>query len=155
MPQLAAAWKLARWLTRNDRDAEDVVQEAYLRAYRYFDGFHGEDARAWLLAIVRNAFYDSLPGGPPIEPFDETLGPADWSGDPARLAERVDDGRRVDAALQRLPAAYREVLVLRDIADCSYREIADITAVPAGTVMSRLSRARALLARYLAEGEGD
>jgi RNA polymerase sigma-70 factor (ECF subfamily) len=155
MPHLKVAWHLARWLARNDSDAEDVVQEAFLRAFRYFDGFHGGNARAWLLTIVRNAYYDSLPTGLPTEPLDEELGPADWSNNPEQLAERRDDCLQVNTALRRLPAAYRELLLLREIADCSYRDIADITGVPAGTVMSRLSRARALLVHYLAEGEEE
>lgn len=156
MPHLNVAWHLARWLTRNDSDAEDVVQNACLRAFRYFDSFRGDDARAWLLAIVRNSYYDSLPSGLPPEPLDEDEhAQADWSANPEQLALRADALQWVNSALRLLPAAYREVLVLRDIAECSYRDIADITGIPVGTVMSRLSRARALLAHYLAKSEED
>ncbi|MCW3479172.1 sigma-70 family RNA polymerase sigma factor [Neisseriaceae bacterium JH1-16] len=156
MPHLKVAWHLARWLARNDHDAEDVVQEAFLRAFRYFDGFHGGNARAWLLTIVRNAYYDSLPSGLPTEPLDEDdhgMALADWSANPEQLAQRSDDCLQVNTALRRLPPVYREVLVLREIAECSYRDIADISGVPVGTVMSRLSRARAMLLHYLAESE--
>jgi RNA polymerase sigma-70 factor (ECF subfamily) len=156
LPHLDVAWHLARWLTRNDSDAEDVVQEAYLRAFRYFDGFSGQDARAWLLAIVRNAFYDSLPSGLPPEPLDEDMPEqADWSSNPEQQALRADAIKWVNSALRLLPAGFREVLVLRDIADCSYQQIADITGIPLGTVMSRLSRARAQLAHYLAASEEE
>lgn len=150
MPHLPVAWNLARWLARNDADAEDVVQEACLRALRYLDGFQGLDARAWLLTIVRNAFYDSLPHKPPHDEFDEAMhGEADSATNPEQLALRANSQDEVNAALRSLPPQYREVLILREMSDFSYRDIAIITGVPVGTVMSRLSRARSLLLQQL------
>lgn len=166
---LDAAYNLARWLSRSDTDAEDIVQEASLRAFRSFDGFRGDNARPWLLAIVRNACYDWLRrsrAGERDEPFDEELH-AGSDGDPfpmGRIAgpeaelERTELREQIDDALERLPIAFREVVVLRDIEDLSYREIADVAHVPIGTVMSRLARGRRLMMTYLAQskpGAGD
>lgn len=152
LPHLNRAWQLARWLARNDVQAQEVVQEAWLRAWRYFDGFSGnaEDARAWLLAIVRNAFYDSVAVKPETEPLDEA-GPdaVDWRFNPEILAARADARRVLEQALRQLPVAYREMIVLRELAECTYEEIATLTGLPAGTVMSRLSRARSQLAQLL------
>lgn len=161
MPHLDAAYNLARWLTRSDTDAEDVVQEACLRAYKYFDGFEGENAAAWLLAIVRNACFTWLKANrPPQEVGDldslaeevSTDAAAPWSGssralgtDPETLVMEGRDKARLNTLISELPAVFREVLVLRELEDLSYREIAAIAGVPIGTVMSRLARARKLL----------
>ncbi|MFC3110636.1 sigma-70 family RNA polymerase sigma factor [Undibacterium arcticum] len=166
LPHLHAAYNLARWLTRSDGDAQDVVQEAYLRAFRYFDAFHGHDGRSWLLAIVRNTYYS---GAKQHEhelrevQFDEDHLSADeiaeihahfgGDNDPAAILQRGDESRRVHRALERVPTAFREVLILRELEDLSYREIADIAGIPVGTVMSRLARGRKLLAAYLLERE--
>jgi RNA polymerase sigma-70 factor (ECF subfamily) len=153
LPHLDAAYNLARWLTRDQRDAEDVVQEAYLRAFRFFSGFRGGDERAWLLKIVRNTFYNwlhtnrSLRGA---EEFDEKLFPVD-----SRIpyAEEVllqnDNTTLVRKALEKLPQNYREILILREFEEMSYKEIAEITGMPIGTVMSTLARARGRLREVL------
>jgi RNA polymerase sigma-70 factor, ECF subfamily len=154
LPHLDAAYNLARWLVRNGQDAEDVVQEAILRALRFFDGFHGGSGRAWLLAIVRNVCYDWLRRHRPSEtpaPFDEevhSLGAP--SPTPEDLAIEQGDRLRVREALETLPATWREVLILRELEGLSYKEIADIAGVKIGTVMSRLARARAGLQQQLA-----
>ena len=157
LPHLDAAWNLARWLTRSDHDAEDVVQEAYLRALRFFDGFHGAQSRPWLLAIVRNTAYSWMEknrtGTVPLAE-DGTHDGIDDAG-PESLAMRGDERRRVNAALARLPTEFREVMVLREMEDLSYREIAQVAAIPLGTVMSRLARGRKLLSGYLAGGEKE
>ena len=148
LPHLDAAFNLARWLLRSGADAEDVAQEAMLRSYRFFSGFHGGDVRAWLLQIVRNTCYSWLEKnrhGKDMTEFDEeTHGPAspNPSPNPEALAIAGDDRERLTAALETLPARFREVLVLRELEGCSYKEIATITAIPIGTVMSTLSRAR-------------
>ena len=161
LPHLDAAYNLARWLTRDDQDAQDVVQEAYLRAFRYFHALRGEDARAWLLAIVRNTGYAWLQSNRPAEvvalddagavPADaESAGhmaPAD--GNPEVILLQSVNRKLVNQALEDLPVAYREVLVLRELEDLSYKEIASIAGVPLGTVMSRLARGRELLRRLL------
>jgi RNA polymerase sigma-70 factor, ECF subfamily len=161
MPHLDAAYNLARWLTRNDSDAQDVVQDAYLRAFKYFDSFQGENPSAWLLAIVRNACFTWMRRNRPSEEVagsdaidDETAGNAepllgggsrDLATDPETLLIEGRDRTRVNELVAQLPAEFREVIVLREIEDLSYREIADIVGIPIGTVMSRLSRARGLL----------
>ena len=157
LAHMDSAFNLAFWLTRSRQDAEDIVQEAYLRAYKFFDGFHGDDGRAWLLAIVRNTFYSTWRKRPPEETHaeideDSLLWGARseaWDLDPAITYARKTDRERIDRALMRLPLEFREVVILRELEDLSYREIAEMLSVPSGTVMSRLSRARALLARYL------
>jgi len=159
-PHLSAAYNLARWLTRDPHDAEDVVQEAYLRALRYFDSFRGDDGKAWLLTIVRNTFYSwhqSRRDGEVSANRDageEIANMADESAEPpdAWLA-RLDDRRALDAAIEALPAEFREVIVLRELEDLSYKEIAGVAGVPIGTVMSRLSRARTLLRAQLSKGD--
>ena len=150
---LDAAYNLARWLMRNETEAEDVVQEAYLRAISHFAGFRGGDGRAWLLTIVRNSCYDRLrqkgASGQNTN-FDEAVHSAGrQTPDPETallLAERTELVRK---SLAELPAQYREVLVLRELEQLSYREIANIAGIPLGTVMSRLSRARQRLQESL------
>jgi RNA polymerase sigma-70 factor, ECF subfamily len=154
LPHLDAAYNLARWLVRSPADADDVVQEAYLRALRFFDGFRGGDSRAWILKIVRNTCYSwarkNAPGGTEEE-FDETMHSKEEQREDAeaKLVARAESDR-VRKALQALPDAFREVLVLREIEGLSYKEIADVTGVPMGTVMSSLSRARQRLREQLA-----
>src|ERR1700756_3726025 len=153
LPHLDAAHNLARWLTRNQQDAEDVVQEAYLRAFRFFPGFRGGDARAWLMKIVRNTCYTWLHANRPLQDateFDENLYPLDSHAlNPEQVVLQKDSGALVRKALEMLPTNFREVLILREIEGMSYREIADITGMPAGTVMSSLSRARGRLRQVL------
>ena len=149
MPHLDAAFNLARWLTGNTADAEDVVQDAYLRAFRYLDTFHGDKFRAWLLTIVRNSFLDWLKDNRSGDQFFQPA-PADleWTdpepGPEAMLLDRVDS-ETLSTLMSQLPAEYREVLILREIEDLSYKDIAAVTGSPPGTVMSRLSRARLAL----------
>ncbi len=153
MPHMDAAYNLARWLTRDDRDAEDLVQEAYLRAFRFFDSFRGESSRAWLLKIVRNTFYTSLQRKahePALPLDDELLDAACENCDPETIALASADQDRLRQALEALPDEYREALVLRELEGLSYREIAAIAGVPLGTVMSRLARARRQLQQRLA-----
>ena len=158
LPHSDAAYNLARWLTRNDQDAEDVVQEAYMRALRFFDGFRGGEARPWLLAIVRHTCYSWLEKNRPAEVsagYDDTadaeragfdagmLGAA--ADNPEAIALRNAHRRILNQAIAALPLAFREVLILRELEDLSYKEIARVIDVPLGTVMSRLARARKLL----------
>jgi RNA polymerase sigma-70 factor (ECF subfamily) len=153
LPHLHAAYNLARWLVRREQDAEDVVQEAYLRAYRFFSGFHGGDARAWLLQIVRNTSYTWLQQNRPQESaaeFDEEMhSDTQIPVNPETLAMESANRERLHRALEELPPNFREVLVLRELEGCSYKEIAEITGIPIGTVMSSLSRARQRLALAL------
>ena len=158
MPHLDDAYTLARYLTRNAQDADDVVQDAYLRAFKFFSGFKGDNPRAWLLAIVRNCFYSWLKAKPrgqaaslsdiDLDDLDSASVTSDlWTSgadDPEKTLARIDDATTVRDLVESLPALFREVLVLREMDDLSYREIAEITGVPIGTVMSRLARARAL-----------
>ena len=144
LPHVDAAFNLARWLLRGRTDAEDVAQEALLRACRFIRGFHGGDARAWLLQIVRNTCYTWLEKNRPMElsmEFDEEIH-LQACATPETLAIAGDDRERLILALETLPPRFREVLVLRELEGCSYKEIAAITALPIGTVMSSLSRAR-------------
>jgi RNA polymerase sigma-70 factor, ECF subfamily len=144
LPHVDAAFNLARWLLRGRSDAEDVAQEALLRACRFFGGFNGGDARAWLLQIVRNTCYTWLEKNRPMElsmEFDEELH-QQTTATPETLAIIADDHKRLTLALETLPPRFREVLVLRELEGCSYKEIATITSIPIGTVMSSLSRAR-------------
>jgi RNA polymerase sigma factor (sigma-70 family) len=154
---LDAAYNLARWLMRNETDAEDLVQEAYVRAFTHFAGFRGGDGRAWLLAIVRNSCYDRLKQQGVQDhytAFDEAVHSTDRQTlNPETsllLAERAE---LVRESLAELPAEYREILVLRELEHLSYREIATIAAIPLGTVMSRLSRARQRLQQSLCQPE--
>mgnify|MGYP000847075836 CR=1 FL=1 len=162
LPHLDAAYNLARWLLRDESAARDVVQESYLRAFRFFDGLRGGEARPWLLGIVRNTCFtwlQSLRKDGDMLPFDEErdseggegLTPAD--GNPEGLLLQKLERRRVQAAIEALPPVFREVIVLRELEDLSYEEIARIAGVPAGTVMSRLSRGRRFLRTHLLEQE--
>jgi RNA polymerase sigma-70 factor (ECF subfamily) len=154
LPHLDAAYNLARWLMRNDQDAQDAVQEAYLRAFRFFPGFRGGDARAWLMKIVRNTCYTSLRANRPMQDateFDETvLMPDSQAPNPEQAALQNDSDSSVRQAVESLPTGFREVLILREIEGMSYKEIAEITGMPTGTVMSSLSRARGRLRQALA-----
>ncbi len=154
MPHLDAAYTLARWLSRSPTDAEDIVQEAMLRAFRAFDAMRGETIRPWLMTIVRNCCHDHRAKARRQEPLDETvlgkLPAAEPS--PEAEAEGASERRRLDAMLTVLPDDYREVLLLRELEDMSYREISEALGIPIGTVMSRLARARGLLKdKWLAE----
>jgi RNA polymerase sigma-70 factor (ECF subfamily) len=153
LPHLDAAYNLARWLTQNDQDAQDAVQEACLRAFRFFPSFRGGDARPWLLRIVRNACYTWLHVNRPLQDaaeFDENLYSSDsCTSSPEEAALQNDSSALLRKALEKLPPNFREVLILREIEEMSYREIADITGMPAGTVMSSLSRARRRLRQAL------
>jgi RNA polymerase sigma factor (sigma-70 family) len=157
LPHLNSAANLARWILRNRADSEDVVQEAMIRAYRFFNRFHGGDARAWLLQIVRNTCYTWLEKNRPAElmtEFNEEVHQQP-SANPEMLASQTDDRERLKRALESLPARAREVLVLRELEGCSYKEIADIAAIPIGTVMSTLARARERLQRTLTAKEAS
>jgi RNA polymerase sigma-70 factor, ECF subfamily len=162
MPHLDAAYNLAFWLTRDELNAEDIVQEACLRAYRFIDSYDGRSGRAWLLAIVRNTFYTWLDQNRTergnIEFDEEALAAegydmgqleSDDSYAVEQYLEQADSRRWINRALERLPAQFREVIVLRELEDLSYKEIASVTGMPIGTVMSRLSRARQLLLQHL------
>ena len=150
VPHLNAAHNLARWLTRNQHDAEDVVQEAYLRAFRFFDGFQGGDGRAWLLAVVRNTCLTWLgrrTGGSnsPVE-FNEQVHGA--IGERENAEEALVRNAKIESlrnCVESLPVEYREIVVMREMEELSYREISEAAGVPIGTVMSRLSRGRARL----------
>jgi RNA polymerase sigma-70 factor (ECF subfamily) len=159
MPHLDAAYNLARWLMRNEHDAEDAVQDAYLRAFRHFDGFRGSEGRAWLLTIVRHCCYSWLEKNRPAEIkacFDEAspeAGNAGFDpdmmaaegGNPEAIALQNAHRRILNQAISDLPLGFREVLILRELEDLPYREIARVIDAPVGTVMSRLARARKLL----------
>ncbi len=154
LPHLDAAYNLARWLTRSDQDAEDVLQTACVRALQFFDSFQGANARAWLLAIVRNSFYDWLGqrrrSAEIADPFDEEIHAAESGAtDPEAELLRRADGRLLRLGFEALPLPLREVMVLRELEGLSYKEIAAIAEVPIGTVMSRLSRARRQLQEFL------
>ena len=156
LPHLDAAYNLARWLTRDERDAEDVVQEAYLRAFKHFDAFKGGNARPWLLAIVRNTYYTWVQRNRLPEvitaPFDEEkdMHISD-TPDPETLLLKEADRKMLRRALRKLPAEFLEVIVLREFEELSYKEIAEVVQVPVGTVMSRLARARKRLAQIVSE----
>jgi RNA polymerase sigma-70 factor (ECF subfamily) len=159
LPHLDAAYNLARWLTRNDQDAQDVTQEACLRAFRFFDGYQGRNMRAWLLTIVRNTCYTWLrqnrPPGSAVE-FDEEIHSDQSTGgaDPEFQALASADKETLRRALEELPDVFREALVLRELEGMSYKEIADVTSVSLGTVMSRLARGRTRLRESLSVSLG-
>lgn len=146
LPHLDSAYNLARWLTRSEQDAEDVVQEACLRAFRYFPSFNGDHARGWLLTVVRNSCYNWMDSTRPMKnsvQFDEDLfPPTHRDPHPERVLMQNDSAALVRKALSNLSPNFREVLILREFEDLSYKEIAAITGMPLGTVMSTLSRAR-------------
>jgi RNA polymerase sigma-70 factor (ECF subfamily) len=164
---LDAAYDYARWLTRDERNAEDVVQEACLRAFKFIDSFHGESGRAWLLAIVRNTYYTWLRKNQAQAlsvPFEdesmaadgqELVDPASMGDAMERLLSQRDARRLVNGALEQLPEEFREVIVLRELEDMSYKEIALIAKIPLGTVMSRLARGRKLLLQHLQRAEQE
>ena len=157
LPHLAAAYNLAYWIVGQNADAEDVVQEAYLKALKGFNGFRGTNARGWLLSIVRNAAYSWIREHSThsnLVQFDEELHTPAWDErlSPSHLQDRIN---QLHAALTLLPAEFREVLLLRDIEGWSYKELASILNIPAGTVMSRLSRARQRLRQELAKVQDE
>jgi RNA polymerase sigma-70 factor (ECF subfamily) len=159
LPHLDAAYNLARWLTRNEHDAQDVTQEAFLRAFRFFDGYQGGNMRAWLLTIVRNTCYTWLHQNRPPEAaveFDEEIHSSESSGgaDPELQVLASADKETLHRALEELPGIFREVLVLREMEGMSYKEIADVASVSIGTVMSRLARARTRLRESLGAALG-
>jgi RNA polymerase sigma-70 factor (ECF subfamily) len=152
LPHLNAAYNLARWLTRDDQDAQDVVQDACLRAFKYWKSFSGRDCRSWLLAIVRNTYYSWLRqrSAQPILTEDGEVDDVDDAvPSPESVLLQNADRQLLKTALEDLPAEFREAIVLREMEGLSYKEIADIASVPIGTIMSRLARARKRLQIYL------
>ena len=156
LPHLDAGYALARWLTRNDADAADVAQEACLRAFRYFDSYREGDAKSWFLKITRRACYDWLernrpaelvPLAPETDPDGSLSGPSAAVVDADALLQSRSDLRRLDRLIEELPPQLREAIVLRELHELDYRQIADVTGVPIGTMMSRLHRARSALRR--------
>ena len=156
VPHLDAAYNLARWLVRNPQDAEDVVQEACLRAVRFVGGFREGNARAWLLRIVRNTAYSFLEKQRPTElavEFDETLHVPEQADAEAVLV-RSAENKMLQVALEGLPVRFREVVVLRELEGLSYKDIADVMEIPIGTVMSSLARSREQLRESLIRASG-
>jgi len=155
MPHLDAAYNLARWLTRNEHDAQDVVQDAFLRAFKYFGGFHGGNSRSWLLSIVRNTAYTWLQKNRKQElatVFDEEIHDIeDTASNPEVLLLNNSDQQEIRRAVEQLPVEFREVMILRELEGMSYKEIAEMADVPIGTVMSRLARARKQLQQSLGQ----
>lgn len=155
LPHLDAAYNLARWLTRNDHDAEDMVQEAFLRAFKSFGDFYGINARAWVLTIVRNTCYTWLGKHRAHElarSGEQDLHEVESDVlDPQARLLRLEDHRLLQNALEELPVEFREVLILRELEGLSYKEIADVAGIPPGTVMSRLARARGRLKQSLTD----
>lgn len=151
VPNMGAAYNLARWLTRNDHDAEDVVQEAYLRAFRFWSSFRGGDSRAWLLAIVRNTCFTWLQQNrkPSSELADDMPDLNSAGTNPEALLLANVDAELLRRAVEELPIEFREAIVLRELEGLSYKEISAITSAPLGTVMSRLARARIRLQKAL------
>ena len=157
LPHLDAAYNLARWLARNDADAQDIVQEAFLRAFRSFAGFRGTSARPWLLAIVRNTCYTWLRQHRRSQlevPYDDEVAsdeaegqpyPMETDANPESILAASEERQLFDAALEKLPVEFREAVILRDVEELSYKEIAAVAAIPIGTVMSRLARGRRML----------
>ena len=153
LPHLDAAYNLARWLAGNEHDAQDIVQESCLRAVKFFEGFRGGNPRAWLLTIVRNTSYTWLKKRCTAHMHasidDEEFELEDVAANPQQLEMAMDNVERMRAAIDQLPPEFREVIVLREMEEYSYKEIADIAAVPIGTVMSRLARGRQQLRMIL------
>ena len=159
LPHLDAAYNLARWLTHDDQDAQDVVQEAFVRALRYIGSFRGDNARPWLLQVVRHTCFSWLKENRPAEvvAFDEgddavTDFAAPEADEPSAKAQRNADRAQINQAIAALPIAFREVWVLRELEDLSYNDIARVADIPIGTVMSRLARARGLMRQALMPG---
>ena len=154
LPHMDAAHNLARWLLRNEQDAQDIVQEAYLRAFKSFSGFHGSNGRPWLLTIVRNTAYTLLKKNRAADlttTFDEEIHASGHeSVSPAAILEHSEDAQLMKNVMNQLPAEFREILTLRHQESLSYNEIGEILKIPVGTVMSRLARARTKLREYLA-----
>jgi len=154
LPHLASAFNYARFLLQNQSDAEDVVQESYLRAFKYFRGYQGGDSRAWLLTIVRNTSYNWLQQNRSqqlVDSLDDSIEAVDVSGasnPDTALQQRIDE-ELLKQAIEELPITFREVLVLREMEELSYKEISTLCDLPIGTVMSRLARARARLQQRL------
>jgi RNA polymerase sigma-70 factor (ECF subfamily) len=155
LPHMDAAYNLARWLARNDHDAEDLVQESYLRAFKFFGSFHGANARGWLLTIVRNTCYTWFRENRAEElttSFNEEIHSTEADPfDPQKLLLQRESSQLLKQALEELPLEFREVLVLRELEGLSYKEIAVIADIPPGTVMSRLARARTRLKQCLSK----
>ncbi|MGH7837821.1 MAG: sigma-70 family RNA polymerase sigma factor [Candidatus Binataceae bacterium] len=153
LPHLDAAYNLARWIMRNDADAEDVVQDACLRALRFIGGLRGTDGKVWLLKIVRNTCYSRFARDRRRDhqtEFDEELhSPQIETLDPEAILLKSRDGATINRALDELPDEFREAIVMRELEGLSYKEIAEVAGVPLGTVMSRLARARRRLQRVL------
>jgi len=152
LPHLDAGYTLARWLARNATDADDVLQEACMRALKYIESLHGEQAKPWFLTIVRHAFYDWCARNRPDELAADDGSAIETAADdagigPEQAALARDESSALAVAIASLPLVYREVLVMRELEELSYKEIAHIAQIPIGTVMSRLARARALLQR--------
>lgn len=154
LPHFGAAYNLARWLVRDDHDAEDVVQEAYMRAFRFFGGYRGGDSRSWLLTIVRNTCYTWLQQNRSrelTEPVDDKLDEVGITTEnPETILLQTVDAQLVRQALEELPIEFREVLIMREMEDLSYKQISAIADLPIGTVMSRLARGRKRLRELLA-----
>ncbi len=153
VPHLNAAYNLARWMAGNEHDAEDIVQESCLRAVKFFDSFRGGNPRAWLLTIVRNTSYTWLKrrndGHASLSLDDGDFEIEDCAANPVRLQAAMANVEKVRSAIALLPPEFREIIVLREMEDYSYKEIADIAEVPVGTVMSRLARGRKQLQKIL------
>jgi len=158
LPHLAAAYNLARWLIHNDQDAEDVVQESFMRAFKSFHGYYGGNSRAWLLTIVRNTCYTWLQKNRMLmlsDPIDDKIDELGLDfADPELLFLRSVDARIVRASLEELPVEFREVVVLREMEEMSYKDIANVVDLPLGTVMSRLARGRKRLQALLTKRMG-
>ena len=159
MPHLDAAYTMARWMTRNPEDAHDIVQEAFIRAFRFFDGFHGENPKAWLLTIVRNTGYTWLRQNRIAHDIDaiideDTFDIPERSLGPEALLAQSANQELIRKALENIPLEFREIVILRDLESFSYKEIMAITGLPMGTVMSRLSRARHRLQKEVTERAG-
>jgi RNA polymerase sigma factor (sigma-70 family) len=159
LPHMDAAYSLARWLTRDEQDAQDVTQEAFLRAFRFFDGYQGGSLRAWLLTIVRNTCYTWLRHNRPahpVEEFNEEIHSPEYPGaaDPEFQVLARADREALRHALEELPEIFREVIILREMEGMSYKEIADVASISIGTVMSRLARARTRLRDVLCAPQG-
>jgi RNA polymerase sigma-70 factor (ECF subfamily) len=148
LPHLNAAYNLARWLTRNEQDAQDVVQESYLRAFRFFDGYRGGDGKSWLLAVVRNTCFTwrRHERRSSSEPFDEMTHSNLQAQNQEEAVVQSTKMSVLRNCIETLPSGFREVLVMRELEEMSYKEISDVACLPVGTVMSRLSRARKRLA---------